>query len=88
MAPDVLAVLGEALSNAARHADASAGSVTLAVGDTVTLTVTDNGVGLPAGVVESGLSNMRQRAEKLGGHCEVAGEPGGGTTVIWSVPTR
>ena len=87
VAPDVLAVLGEALSNAARHARASSGSVTLAVGDAVTLTVTDNGVGLPAYVVESGLSNMRQRAEKLGGHCEVTGEPGGGTTVVWSVPT-
>ena len=88
VAPDVLAVLGEALSNATRHARASSGSVTLAVGDEVTLTVTDNGVGLPAGVVESGLSNMRQRAERLGGHCEVTGRPGGGTTVVWSVPTR
>jgi signal transduction histidine kinase len=88
VAPDVLAVLGEALSNASRHARASAGSVTLAVGDTVTLTVTDNGVGLPADAVESGLSNMRLRAEKLGGHCDVVGEPGGGTTVTWSVPTQ
>ena len=88
VAPDVLAVLGEALSNAARHAQASSGSVTLAVGDEVTLTVTDNGIGLPPGVVESGLSNMRLRAERLGGHCEVTGESGGGTTVVWSVPIR
>jgi signal transduction histidine kinase len=88
VAPDVLAVLGEALSNAARHAQASAGSVTLAVGDRVTLTVTDNGVGLPEDLVESGLSNMRRRAEKLDGHCDVVGEAGGGTTVVWSVPTR
>ena len=87
VAPDVLAVLGEALSNAGRHARATAGTVTLAVGDDVTLTVTDNGVGLPADVVESGLSNMRLRAERLGGHCEVVGQPGGGTTVVWSVPT-
>jgi signal transduction histidine kinase len=61
--------------------------VTLAVGDDVTLTVTDNGVGLPADLVESGLSNMRQRAVKLGGSCEVTGGPGGGTKVVWSVPT-
>jgi signal transduction histidine kinase len=86
VAPDVLAVLGEALSNASRHARASSGSVTLAAGDEITLTVTDNGVGMPGHVVESGLSNMRQRAEKLGGRCDVAGEPGGGTTVVWSVP--
>jgi signal transduction histidine kinase len=87
-APHVLAVLGEALSNAARHAGASAASVTLSVSDTVTLTVTDNGIGLPAGVAESGLSNMRQRAEGLGGHCHVTGTPGVGTTVVWSVPTQ
>ena len=86
VAPDVLAVLGEALSNAARHAQASSGSVTLAVDEAVTLTVTDNGVGLPEDVVESGLSNMRLRAERLGGHCEVVRGPGGGTTVVWSVP--
>ncbi len=88
VAPDVLAVLGEALSNAARHARASTASVTLAVGDAVTLTVADDGVGLPDEVVESGLSNMRQRAEKLGGHCRVDGEPGKGTTVVWSVPVQ
>ena len=56
--------------------------------DRVTLTVTDNGVGLPEDVVESGLSNIRRRAEKLDGHCEVVVEHGGGTTVVWSVPTR
>jgi signal transduction histidine kinase len=52
----------------------------------VRLVVSDNGKGLPEGVVESGLSNMRQRAERLGGTCTVASEPGAGTTVDWSVP--
>jgi signal transduction histidine kinase len=86
IAPEVIAVLGEAISNAARHAEATAMSVSLSVDDAVTLTVTDNGRGMPAGAVESGLANMRQRAERRGGTCLVRSHPGTGTTVTWSVP--
>jgi signal transduction histidine kinase len=86
IAPELLAVLGEALSNAAKHADANAVSVVLSAGDAVTLTVTDDGRGIPKGAVESGLSNMRHRAERLGGTFTVRSGPPG-TTVVWSVPT-
>lgn len=86
VAPDVLAVLGEALSNAARHAEASSVDVLLAAGEAVRLVVSDDGRGMSDGVVESGLSNMRQRAERLGGRCTVTSEPGAGTTIEWSVP--
>jgi two-component system, NarL family, sensor histidine kinase DevS len=85
-APDVLAVLGEALSNAARHAEATSVWVALSAGEAVTLTVRDNGRGLPQDAIESGLANMRRRAERLGGHCAVVSAPGEGTTVEWSVP--
>jgi signal transduction histidine kinase len=88
VAPDVLAVLAEALSNASRHAEASAVTVLLSAGAQITLTVGDNGRGLPARVAESGLSNMRERAERLGGECVVSSAPGSGTTVCWSVPSR
>jgi signal transduction histidine kinase len=88
VAPDVLAVLAEALSNASRHAEASAVTVLLSAGAQITLTVGDNGRGLPARVAESGLSNMRERAERLGGACVVSSKPGSGTTVRWSVPAR
>jgi signal transduction histidine kinase len=88
VAPDVLAVLAEALSNASRHAEASAVTVLLSAGAQITLTVGDNGRGLPAQVAESGLSNMRERAERLGGVCVVSSAPGSGTTVRWSVPAR
>ncbi len=84
--PDVLAVLGESLSNAARHAGASAVEVVLSAVDQVQLRVSDDGRGVPGGVVESGLANMRQRAERLGGSCTLTRTPGGGTTVTWSVP--
>ncbi|QIX26721.1 GAF domain-containing protein [Nocardioides sp. JQ2195] len=86
VAPDLLAVLGEALSNAARHAAASAVEVRLAVGDEIRLRVADNGRGLPEGVAESGLLNMRQRAERLGGRCVVTAPPEGGTVLEWTVP--
>jgi signal transduction histidine kinase len=88
VAPDVLAVLAEALSNASRHAEASAVTVLLSAGAQITLTVGDNGRGLPVRVAESGLSNMRERAERRGGECVVSSAPGSGTTVCWSVPAR
>ena len=84
--PHLLAVLREALSNAARHARASAVDVRLAVGDEVVLTVADDGVGLPDDVTPSGLRNMADRAAGLGGSCTVTRGQAGGTTVRWSVP--
>ena len=67
VAPDLLAVLGEALSNASRHAEATRVQVLLAASDEITLTITDDGRGLPDHVVEGGLGNMRERAHKHGG---------------------
>ena len=84
--PHLLAVLREALSNAARHARASAVDVRLSVGDAVVLTVADNGVGLPDEVTRSGLRNMADRAAELGGTCTVGPGGSGGTTVTWTVP--
>ncbi|MCW2797955.1 GAF domain-containing protein [Nocardioides sp.] len=86
VAPDLLAVLGEALSNASRHANASSVEVLLTAGDDIRLVVVDDGAGLPATVNESGLHNMRQRAEQLGGRCLVTSGPSEGTRVEWTVP--
>ncbi|MDN4175395.1 GAF domain-containing protein [Nocardioides sp. SOB77] len=88
VAPHLLAVLGEALSNAARHADAHAVDVHLEVGREVVLTVADDGRGLPGDARESGLRNLRQRATELGGSCDITSAAGQGTTVRWAVPTR
>lgn len=87
-APHLLAVLGEALSNASRHANATHIAVLVHVGDALRLVVADNGAGLPEDVQESGLRNIRERAEKLGGSCTVEPADGGGTTVSWTVPLR
>ena len=50
------------------------------------LVVTDDGIGLPEDVQESGLRNIRERATKLGGTCTIESSPGEGTTVTWTVP--
>jgi signal transduction histidine kinase len=86
LAPDVLAVLGEALSNASRHAQAHRVEVLVAVGDHVVVRVADDGRGLDEGVHESGLRNMRDRAVRRGGSFVVESTPGEGTTLTWSVP--
>jgi len=85
-APHLLAVLGEALSNAARHADASHIVVSVHAGDVLRLVVTDDGAGLPEDVQESGLRNIRDRATKLGGTCTIESSPGQGTSLTWTVP--
>ncbi len=87
LAPDLIAVLAEALSNAGRHAEAHAIDVTLTAGDgRVVLTVRDDGRGLPEDVQESGLGSMRDRAHRHHGTLVVASAPGRGTSVEWSVP--
>jgi signal transduction histidine kinase len=85
----LLAVLREALSNVARHAEANAAMVDVeASADRVTLSVTDNGRGLPAERHESGLRNVRRRATELGGTVRMVPEDPRGTRVEWSVPLQ
>lgn len=85
--PDLLAVLGEALTNVARHAHASAVDVVLsAVGGNVVLVVADDGRGMDRRAAASGLENMRVRARRHGGDLQVESEAGVGTTVTWTVP--
>jgi signal transduction histidine kinase len=86
VAKDVVAVLGEALSNTARHARASNVNVSLTAGAELVLRVSDDGEGVPDDGVESGLANMRHRAEAHGGRCTVEPAEPKGTVVEWSVP--
>ncbi|MFF9624637.1 GAF domain-containing protein [Streptomyces griseosporeus] len=87
IADHVVAVLSEALTNVARHARAARADVLLETdGREVRLTVTDNGVGLPAEGRRSGLRNMAERAEQLGGALHTRTPEGGGTTLEWRVP--
>ena len=81
------AVVREALSNTARHAAADRVEVDVVAQDGfVTLTVTDNGTGITPGGRRSGLDNMRERAEQLGGTFRANARPDGGTSIEWTVP--
>jgi two-component system NarL family sensor kinase len=80
-------IVGEAVTNAVRHAGAGSVVVRLSrAAATLAVEVSDDGDGLPTrsggGV---GLASMRNRAEELGGRCEVSGGPGG-TTVSARLP--
>jgi signal transduction histidine kinase len=84
---DLIAVLREALSNVVRHADAHAVQVAVRVaGGRLTITVTDDGVGVPETGRRSGIINMRTRAEKAGGSFELRTNTPRGTVVEWTVP--
>jgi signal transduction histidine kinase len=84
----LLAVLREALANAARHAAATTVEVVVAVGEEVVLTVRDDGVGYRPGERRSGVRNMTERAEALGGTLSVGSRADGGTELVWRVPAR
>jgi signal transduction histidine kinase len=84
----LLAVLREALANAARHAAATTVEVVVAVGDEVVLTVRDDGVGYRPRERRSGVRNMTERAESLGGTLTVATRAEGGTELVWRVPVQ
>jgi signal transduction histidine kinase len=87
VADHLLAVLREALSNAARHARSSRVEVVLDVGDEVRLTVRDDGRGLPADVTRrSGLAHLEARAAEVGGTFAAGPGPGGGTGLTWRLP--
>ena len=88
LGPHLVAVLREALSNIARHANATVVEVQLDVGRTLTLHVLDNGKGITPDHRESGLRNLRERAKALGGELELLPARIHGTELRWSVPLR
>jgi signal transduction histidine kinase len=83
---DMLLALREALSNAARHAQASKVDVTVSAGSELALVVQDNGTGIADTGRRSGLANLRHRAEALGGQLRLSQPQGGGTRLEWRVP--
>jgi signal transduction histidine kinase len=89
----LLRVAQEALTNAGRHAGASAVALTLSYTDgTVSLDVTDDGVGFDAAVSRPdgpggfGLTAMRERVAGLHGSLDVESGPGQGTTIVATLP--
>ena len=88
MTSDVLAVVREGLANVAKHARATSAAVLLEVADmVVTVEVTDDGRGPGAADHESGIANLRARAEGHGGGVRLAEPDGGrGSRLRWWAP--
>ncbi|MDW5330410.1 GAF domain-containing protein [Plantactinospora sp. KLBMP9567] len=87
--PDLLAVLGEALSNAVRHARASRVTVSVEVRDAeLVVRVTDDGVGTDPAQARGGLVNLRERAERHGGTFDIGRGDPTGTSIVWRIPLR
>lgn len=88
--PDIgahaVAVVREAVSNAARHAGAKSLTLTVEAGDELLVEVADDGRGIDPDVARSGLRNLEERAHECGGALHVRPRSGGGTRVSWRVP--
>jgi two-component system sensor histidine kinase UhpB len=81
-------VAQEALTNVARHADASEAKLSLEHGpDLVTLTVRDDGRGIePSDGTGSGIRGMRERSLLVGGRLRIERAAAGGTEVRLDLP--
>jgi signal transduction histidine kinase len=85
-------ILQESLTNVSRHARATAVRVELALdAESISMTVSDNGIGLNKGVGQKpgsfGLVGIEERVRILGGRCVITSRPNAGTTVHVSIPT-
>ncbi len=93
MATALFRIFQEALTNVARHAQATQIDIDLneEKGHLV-LVVHDNGRGIDESQINSsksiGLIGMRERAEVFGGKVEITGAPGKGTRLVARVPVR
>jgi signal transduction histidine kinase len=77
----------EALTNAAKHARATAADIEAAESDGVLhVRIRDNGRGGADFSDGSGLVGLKDRAEALGGHLRIDSRPGAGTTLEITLP--
>jgi signal transduction histidine kinase len=87
---DFIQIAREILSNIARHAQAGEVSVACAVreGATVVMTIEDDGIGFDPATVSRGhgLTNIKERAERIGGHLAISNRQPKGSIHTLSLP--
>ncbi|MEY4131257.1 MAG: hypothetical protein RLZZ31_1381 [Actinomycetota bacterium] len=87
-ATHLVAVVGEAITNVVRHSQATAVAVSVRSDENITLTISDNGIGLHNAQKDgNGLRNIKSRAAQLDGQVEL-NSTDEGTTIIWTVPNN
>jgi signal transduction histidine kinase len=80
-------IVSEALTNVAKHAQASVAQVDLVIEDAgLSLSVSDDGIGGADPVRGSGLVGLSDRIEALGGHMRLLSPEGGGTSMLVTIP--
>jgi signal transduction histidine kinase len=87
----LLLIAKEALHNMAKYSGSPSVNVKIgSAGKEISVVVEDHGAGFDSGHTRrgNGLLNMRARAEKHGGKCEIVSAPGQGTCVTAIVPYR
>jgi signal transduction histidine kinase len=80
---DLVAVVREGLANVVRHAQASSASVRISIEGTIQIEVADDGVGISTTAVQSGLANLRERAQSHGGSLQLRARTPRGTALVW-----
>ncbi len=96
VADEIGQIVGEALANAVRHASASHLAIRIrSAPDTLSIIVSDDGVGLPPQVRDAGhkpghygLVGMRERAERIGALLAIQSGAAGGTEIRITMPAR
>jgi len=86
---EVFLVFKEAVNNMVRHSGCTEADLEFRADEqSILLRVGDNGRGFDAACASAGhgLRSMRERAEALGGRCDVRSHPGRGTVVTFSIP--
>src|SRR5205823_364261 len=89
---EVLKIVREALSNVAKHSNATRAAVQIrSEGDDIEIVVKDNGDGFVVdeerSAAHQGLRNIRARIRDLGGRLAIDSELGGGTRMIVHIPS-
>ncbi|MEO8262584.1 MAG: sensor domain-containing protein [Pseudolysinimonas sp.] len=79
-------IAAEALTNAAKHAEASAATVTVSLHDGLQLVVADDGRGGAISVAGHGIAGLAERVHGLGGTLELSSPDGGPTVVTAHLP--
>lgn len=87
----IFRVYQEALTNVARHADATSVGVAIqCITNVLVMKITDNGKGFDAGIAGKkktlGVLGMRERVINIGGQYEIVGLPNQGTVVSLIIP--
>jgi signal transduction histidine kinase/ligand-binding sensor domain-containing protein len=80
----------EGLNNVAKHSAASSFRLSVVIeSQTLRMALEDDGRGFSdgaGGAQGNGLGNMRERLQHIGGRCEIASAPGGGTSIVFILP--